>query len=242
MKINRMISNNKNHYTGVNKCKYITIHETGNKNKGANALNHANYINNGSSATWHYTVDDKQVIQHYEDNVQCWHSGDGRGDGNLNSIGIEMCINSDGDFNKTITNTIELVHYLMNKHNIPITNVVQHNYWSGKNCPANIRSGKPITWNTFINRIKTSNKPVNNDVLYRVQAGAFKNKTNAINLSNELKKLGYDNFINMIKNKPTNDILYRIQVGAFKNKNNAINLSNELKKLGYDNFIVEGKI
>ena len=193
MKINKMLSNNKNHYTGVNKCKYITIHETGNTNKGANALNHGKYINNGSSATWHYTVDDKQIIQHYEDSVQCWHCGDGRGDGNLNSIGVEMCINSDGNFNKTIENTIELVKYLMNKHNIPIANVVQHNKWNGKNCPANIRSGKPITWNTFINKIK--NKPTENNILYKVQVGAFRNRDNAIKLSNELKKLGYDNFI-----------------------------------------------
>lgn len=193
MKINKMLSNNKNHYTGVNKCKYITIHETGNKNKGANALNHAKYINNGSSATWHYTVDDKQIIQHYEDSVQCWHCGDGRGEGNTNSIGVEMCINSDGDFNKTIANTIELVKYLMNKHNISIENVVQHNKWNGKNCPANIRSGKPITWNTFINKIK--NKPIENNILYKVQVGAFSKKDNAIKLSNELKKLGYDNFI-----------------------------------------------
>ena len=193
MKINKMLSNNKNHYAGVNKCKYITIHETGNINKGAGALNHAKYINNGSSATWHYTVDDKQIIQHYEDSVQCWHCGDGRGDGNTNSIGIEMCVNSDGDFNKTIENTIELVKHLMNKHNIPIGNVVQHNKWNGKNCPANIRSGKPITWNTFINKIK--NKPTENNILYKVQVGAFRNKDNAIKLSNELKKLGYDNFI-----------------------------------------------
>ncbi len=192
MKINKMLSSNKNHYTGVNRCIFITIHETGNINKGANALNHAKYINNGSSETWHYTVDDKQVIQHYKDSVQCWHSGDGMGDGNLNSIGVEMCVNSDGNFNKTIDNTIELVQYLMNKYNIPIKNVVQHNYWSGKNCPKNIRSGKPITWNTFINKIK--NKP-NNDVLYRVQVGAFSKKDNAIKLSNELKKLGYDTFI-----------------------------------------------
>ena len=197
MKINKMLSNNKNHYTGVNKCKYITIHETGNTNKGANALNHAKYINNGS-ATWHYTVDDAQIIQHYEDSIQCWHCGDGRGDGNANSIGIEMCINSDGDFNKTIDNTIELVKYLMNKHNIPIENVVQHNKWSGKNCPANIRSGKPITWNTFINMIKNTNS---NDVLYRVQVGSFKNKNNAIRLSNELKNKGYDNFIVTTNNK-----------------------------------------
>lgn len=196
MKITKMLSNNKNHYTGVNKCKYITIHETGNKNKGANAINHAKYINNGSSVTWHYTVDDKQVIQHYKDSVQCWHSGDGRGDGNLNSIGIEMCVNSDGDFNRTILNTIELVKHLMNKHNIPIENVVQHNKWSGKDCPANIRSGKPISWGGFINMIKNTNS---NDVLYRVQVGAFKNKNNAIRLSNELKNKGYDNFIVEVK-------------------------------------------
>ena len=162
MKINKMLSNNKNHYTGVNKRKYITIHETGNKNRGANALNHAKYINNGSSTTWHYTVDDTQVIQHFNDSVQCWHCGDGRGQGNTNSIGVEMCINSDGNMNKTIDNTIELIQYLMNKYDIPITNVVQHNKWSGKNCPANIRSGKPITWNTFINKIK--NKPIENNI------------------------------------------------------------------------------
>lgn len=193
MKINKMLSNNKNHYTGINQCKYITIHETGNTNEGANALNHAKYINNDSSDTWHYTVDDTQVIQHFNDSVQCWHCGDGKGDGNLNSIGIEMCINSDGNINKTIDNTIELVQYLMNKYNISIDNVVQHYKWSGKNCPSNIRSGKPITWNTFINKIK--NKPIENNVFYKVQVGAFSNIDNAINLSNDLKKLGYDNFI-----------------------------------------------
>lgn len=193
MKINKMLSNNKNHYTGVNKCLYITIHETGNTNIGANALNHAKYINSGSSATWHYTVDTEQVIQHFNDTVQCWHSGDGKGDGNLNSIGIEMCINSDGNMNDTINNTIELIKYLMNKYNIPINNVVQHNHWSDKNCPSNIRSGKPITWNTFINKIK--NEPIENNILYKVQVGAFSKKDNAIKLSNELKNLGYDNFI-----------------------------------------------
>ena len=198
MKLVKMIASgiNKNHYTGINKCLYITIHETGNKNKGADAIAHSNYINGGSSATWHYTVDDNQVVKHYNHNVQCWHCGDGKGNGNLNSIGIEMCVNSDGDFNKTIDNTVVLVKCLMKELNIPIDRVVQHNNWSGKNCPMNIRSGKPITWNTFIERIKNVDKVVDNvDKLYKVQVGAFKNKTNAINLSKELKKLGYNNFI-----------------------------------------------
>lgn len=194
MNITNMITTkNKNHYTGVNKCLYITIHETGNADVGANAINHAKYINNGSSETWHYTVDSERVVQQYNENVQCWHCGDGRGDGNLNSIGVEMCVNSDGNINKTIDNTIDLVKYLMIKFNIPINNVVQHNRWNGKNCPQNIRSGKPITWGTFIDRIKST--PIDKKVLYKVQVGAFSIKDNAINLSNELKSKGYDNFI-----------------------------------------------
>lgn len=192
MNITRNITSNRNHYTGTNRCLYITIHETGNTSRGANARMHARYINNGSEVTWHYTVDEHEIIQHYEHTVQCWHAGDGRGNGNLNSIGIEMCINSDGNFNKTIDNTVKLVAHLMKLHNIPITNVVQHNHWNGKNCPSNIRSGKPITWNTFINKVKNVYNVDNNvDKLYRVQVGAFKNKDNAIKLSNELKKKGY---------------------------------------------------
>lgn len=161
MKINKQLSNNRNHFKGVNPCKFITIHQTGNTNKGAGAMNHARYINSGSSATWHYTVDHKEVIQHFNDTVQCWHAGDGQGKGNTQSIGIELCVNSDGDYMKTINNAIELVKYLMSKHNIPISNVVQHNKWSGKNCPQLIRSShKGFSWVHFIYRCETPVKPL----------------------------------------------------------------------------------
>jgi len=81
----------------------------------------------------------------------------------------------------------------MDKYSIPITNIVQHHYWSGKGCPKQIREGKEgITWNDFINMIKNQ---FTNNILYKVQVGAFSKKENAIKLSNELKKLGYDNFI-----------------------------------------------
>ena len=102
VKIQRRISNNRNHYNGTNKKLKITVHQTGNTSRGANAEMHARFINNGSTSTWHYTVDDKQAIQHFEHNTQCWHAGDGRGNGNLHSIGVELCINSDGDYNKTV--------------------------------------------------------------------------------------------------------------------------------------------
>lgn len=201
MNINKQFSNNKNHFKGTNPCNYITIHDTGNTSRGANALNHAKFINNGSSATWHYTIDDKEVIQHYPDSVQCWHAGDGKGKGNTESIGIELCVNSDGNFSKTVDNAVDLVVYLMKKHNISIDKVVQHNKWSGKNCPNSLRNNRyGIIWYDFINKIKskqgTEVKPENNsNKLYRVQVGAFKDKDNAVELENKLNKLGFSTYI-----------------------------------------------
>ena len=195
MNINKNFSKNTNHFTGTNPCNYITIHDTGNTSKTANASNHAKYINSGSSATWHYTVDKTEVIQHFPDSIQCWHAGDNTGKGNTESIGIEMCVNSDGNFTKTVDNTVDLVVYLMNKHNIPINRVVQHNYWSGKNCPNSLRNNVyGITWNDFINKVKSKVKN-NSNKLYRVQVGAFKIKDNAIKLSNKLKDLGFSTYI-----------------------------------------------
>ena len=142
-------------YSGMNGRKYITIHETANTSKGANAQAHANLQSKGFSSSWHWTVDDKEAIQSFPHTVRCWHAGDGRGDGNLNSIGIEICVNQDGDFKKAVENAAELTKKIMAEENIPISHVVQHNKWSGKNCPAFLRSGeKGVSWNDFMSMVK----------------------------------------------------------------------------------------
>lgn len=134
--------------------KYITIHETANTSKGANAKAHANLLYSGNQsrvASWHFTVDDREIYQHLPTNEIGYHAGDGGGSGNRQSIGIEICVNSDGNFTKAKANAAWLVRHLLTKHNIPIGNVVQHNRWSGKNCPANLRKSG---WSAFINQIK----------------------------------------------------------------------------------------
>lgn len=143
--------------SGTNGRKYITIHETANTSRGANAQAHANLQTNGFSASWHYTVDDKLAIQSFPHNVRCWHSGDGTGSGNFGSIGIEICVNSDGDFGKAVDNAAELVRKIMADEGIPIDNVVQHNRWSGKNCPTNLRNGsKGVNWVDFLRKVGSS--------------------------------------------------------------------------------------
>lgn len=142
---------------------YITIHETDNPGRGANAEAHARLQERGNNrqASWHIQVDDHQAIQSIPFNEIAWAAGDGRnGPGNRKSIHIEMCVNSDGDYLKTVQNTIEVVRYLMPKFGIPVSNVVQHNHWSGKNCPRFMRSGeKGVTWEQFISKLQTEQAP-----------------------------------------------------------------------------------
>lgn len=153
VKIKDNFSNNQNYYPEKNKRKYITIHETANTGVGANADAHANFINNGASETWHYTVDSDKAVCHYYHTTSCWAAGTYKG--NTESIQIEMCINSDGDYSKTLKNTIELVQKIMKEENISADNVVQHHFWSGKHCPTLLREGNSgMNWQQFIAGVK----------------------------------------------------------------------------------------
>lgn len=148
---------NKRSYGKGNKIKSITPHQTGNTNPGANAQAHANIQSNLNprQASWHYSVDDEVIIQSFEDDIMCWAAGDGRGPGNTESIHIEMCVNSDGDYEKTLNNGAALVKLLMDKHGLDISSVNQHHDWSGKNCPAQLRAGyKGISWQDFLNKVE----------------------------------------------------------------------------------------
>src|SRR5690625_3382733 len=152
LKIRKQLVNNLRYTYGRGNAKrYITIHETANTRAGADAQAHANLQSRGFSASFHWQVDDKEAIQSYDHGVKCWHAGDGRGAGNTQSIAIEICVNSDSDFVQAVQNAAALTAKIMAEENIPIENVVQHNRWSGKNCPTYLRNGlKGIRWSDFI--------------------------------------------------------------------------------------------
>lgn len=142
--------------------KYITIHETDNTAAGANDEAHAGLQANGNSrtASWHYQVDDNSIWQSLPDNEVGWHAGDGRGPGNYSSIAIEICVNSDGNYLKACENAAWLTKHLMDKHGISLENVVQHNKWSGKNCPRHLRAGDwGIAWGGFISLVQGQAQP-----------------------------------------------------------------------------------
>lgn len=67
--------------------------------------------------------------------------------GNNNSIGIETCVNVDGDLYKTWSYTAKLVARLMVTYHLGIDRVVPHHFFSGKDCPMTMRHAG--YWETF---------------------------------------------------------------------------------------------
>lgn len=142
----QLVSSRDRTWAGTNARTSITVHETANINRGANAAAHANLQTNGNvrQASWHYQVDDKEVVQSFPDTVRCWHAGESAAD----SIAIEICVNSDGNYDKALANAAALVRDLRAQYNLGRGAVRQHSHWTGKNCPARLRTSGE--WNAFV--------------------------------------------------------------------------------------------
>lgn len=170
--IQRKISQYNNSSRNGNSIKYIVIHYTA--NEGDTAKNNVDYFYGGNrSASAHYFVDDNSIWQCVEESRAAWHVGDGKGSygiTNQNSIGIEMCCQSNGEVStKTENNCIELVKYLQSKHGISNSNVVRHYDASRKICP-NWSSNNWSRWWNFKNKLagsyKEEKKKVKGIVIY----------------------------------------------------------------------------
>lgn len=126
----------------------ITIHSTGNAK--STAKNERAWLENPSNdrtASWHYVVDENTIIEAIPPNYVAWHAGDGNGQGNRASIGIEMC--ESGDRAKVLAKTKELIKHLMATYNI--RKVVRHYDWTKKNCPRILNAdGKWTDWYPFL--------------------------------------------------------------------------------------------
>ncbi len=147
--------------------KWIVIHDTGNITSGANAVNHGNYLSNlavvnQQSVSWHYSIDEANIINHIPNSEVAWHAGDGLrevgegnylGGGNLNGIGIEMCINQGNDIVQTMKNTAKLTAKLIVEHGLNLQSVKQHSDFAGKMCPYTIIIND--LWNDFMKMVET---------------------------------------------------------------------------------------
>lgn len=140
---------------------WIVVHESGMPREGQDAVLLAevqvrNAYSTGRQASWHYQVDETGVYQSFDDSIVCWHAGDGTyklGGGNNNGIGIEMCINSDGNYEASMRMDAKLIAHLLHKYNLTLENVKRHYDFDGKQCPFYmIETGRWTEFLEYVNR------------------------------------------------------------------------------------------
>lgn len=147
------------------RIKYIVIHYTG--NDGDTAYNNTKYFKTeyrGASA--HYFVDENSIWQCVLDEDVAWHCGTTgtyyhKECRNTNSIGIELCSRiKDGKYyipEETLERAAELIHYLRQLYNIPMSNILRHYDVTHKKCPAPFVSDKS-QWNNFLTKVESYEK------------------------------------------------------------------------------------
>lgn len=145
---------NKNRPGGHRKPKWVTIHDTANPAKGADAVAHAKYYASKGAekarVSVHAFVDDKRVVQTLPWTECAWHSGTKKG--NLESLAIEICENADGNRAEAEKRAAMLTAYLLKMWALDITCVRTHQSWSGKFCPHILLSRKN-GWETFLRQV-----------------------------------------------------------------------------------------
>ena len=218
-------------------AQFIVVHNTANDASAKNEI--AYMIRNNNQVSFHYAIDDKQIVQGIPENRNAWHAGDGgNGKGNRYGLSIEICYSKSGGsrFTEAEKLAAKFIASKLKEKGWGIDKVTKHQDYSGKYCPHRTLD---LGWQRFLNMVQSElnllNKPSTESptekILYRVQIGAFKNKANADNLVNKLKADGYDTYMVVA------DGFYKVQTGAFKNRQYANNLANKLKKAGYDVYI-----
>ena len=73
--------------------------------------------------------------------------------GNTHSIGIESCVNKGTDIYFTIQRLAKLVAKLLDQYNLGFDRIVQHHYFSGKDCPQTMRTEG--YWEHFLDLVRT---------------------------------------------------------------------------------------
>ena len=141
---------------------FVVVHNTAND---ATAQNEIKYmISNNNQVSFHFAVDDKEIVQGLPLDRNAWACGDGaNGKGNRKGIQIEICYSKSGGvrFENAEKNAAKFIAQLLKERGWGVDKVKKHQDFSNKYCPhRTLDKG----WASFVNMIKDYlnelNKPV----------------------------------------------------------------------------------
>ena len=132
---------------------FIVVHNTANDASAANEV--AYMIRNDNKVSFHYAVDDKEIVQGIPENRNAWHAGVGtNGRGNRKGLSIEICYSKSGGqrFIEAEKLTAKFIAYKLKEKGWGIDRVKKHQDFSGKYCPHRTLD---MGWQRFLDMVKS---------------------------------------------------------------------------------------
>lgn len=141
---------------------FIVVHNTAND---ASAQNEVKYmISNNNQVSFHFAVDDKEIVQGLPLDRNAWACGDGaNGKGNRKGIQIEICYSKSGGvrFENAEKNAAKFIAQLLKERGWGVDKVKKHQDFSNKYCPhRTLDKG----WASFVNMVKDYLNELNHPV------------------------------------------------------------------------------
>lgn len=134
-------------------AEFIVVHNTANDASANNEI--AYMISNNNKVSYHYAVDDVEIVQGIPENRNAWHAGDGgSGKGNRKGLAIEICYSKSGGekFDKAEENAAEFIASKLKEKGWGIDKVKKHQDFANKYCPHRTLD---YGWERFLNKIRT---------------------------------------------------------------------------------------
>jgi N-acetylmuramoyl-L-alanine amidase len=117
-------------------AEFIVVHNTANDASAANEVSYM--IGNNNQVSFHYAIDDKEIVQGIPENRNAWHAGDGAsGKGNRKGLSIEICYSKSGGkrFEEAEKLAAKFIAFKLKEKGWAIDKVKKHQDFSGKYCP-----------------------------------------------------------------------------------------------------------
>lgn len=156
---------------------FIVVHNTAND---ASAQNEVTYmVSNNNQVSFHFAVDDKEIVQGLPLDRNAWACGDGaNGKGNRKGIQIEICYSKSGGarFENAEKNAAKFIAQLLKERGWGVDKVKKHQDFSNKYCPhRTLDKG----WASFVNMVK--------DYLNELNKPAQTTQTSSIYVGDKVK-------------------------------------------------------
>jgi len=179
-------------------AEFIVVHNTYND---ASARNEVQYmINNNSSTSFHYAIDDKEIVQGIPENRNAFHAGDGgNGKGNRKGLSVEICYSKSGGqrFIEAEKLAAKFIASKLKEKNWGIDKVKKHQDFSGKYCPHRTLD---MGWQRFLNMIQAELDDLKSEERITMTLQKWQEEMGKKALDSLNKKK--DNFGNPIVNSP----------------------------------------